>query len=133
MGSAVALALGSDQPSRVRGLVLVDPVDDPLNRPADTGFETFLKNLEGEGYSTLIEGYWKQILVNAGPGVASLVLADLKATPQRTVVESMRALATFDSSRALTTFKGPILSITTPLNDFPSSLSASTRGCRTIA
>jgi pimeloyl-ACP methyl ester carboxylesterase len=50
------------------------------------------------------------------------VLDDLKATPQRTVVESMRGLTRFDSSSALTSFKGPVMSVTTPLNDFPSSL-----------
>jgi pimeloyl-ACP methyl ester carboxylesterase len=46
----------------------------------------------------------------------------MKATPQQTVVQSMRALTRFDSSGALTAFKGPVLSVTTPMNDFPSSL-----------
>jgi pimeloyl-ACP methyl ester carboxylesterase len=122
MGSAAALAFARQQPSRVRGLLLVDPVDDPLKRPADPDFERFLTRLQGSDYAQLIEAYWKQILVNAAPGVASLVLDDLKATPQRTVVESMRGLTRFDSSSALTSFKGPVMSVTTPLNDFPSSL-----------
>ena len=122
MGSAVALTCASDEPSRVRAMLLVDPVDDPFKRPADADSETFLKDLEGAEYPTLIERYWKQILTNAAPGVAPLVLGDLRATPQRTVVESMRALARFDSSGALTAFKGPVMSVTTPLNDFPSSL-----------
>jgi pimeloyl-ACP methyl ester carboxylesterase len=50
------------------------------------------------------------------------VIADLKATPQRTVVDSMRALALFDTSRALARYRGPVMSVTTPLNDHPSSL-----------
>jgi pimeloyl-ACP methyl ester carboxylesterase len=34
----------------------------------------------------------------------------------------MRALARFDTSRALARFRGPVMSVTTPLNDYPSSL-----------
>ena len=106
----------------MRALLLLDPVDDQLSAPLGPGLRDVLEGPRRRGYPTLIEGYWKQILVNAGPGVAALVLGDLRATPPQTVVESMRALAAFDSSRALTAFKGPVMSITTPLNDFPSSL-----------
>ena len=122
MGSAVALAFGREHPSRVRGLLLVDPVDDPFKRPANSGFETFLKALEGPDYTTLIDSYWQQILANGTPETTSVVLADLKATPQRTVLESMRALVRFDSSGALAAHTGPVMSVTTVFNDFPSSL-----------
>ena len=122
MGSAAAVAFASEHPSRVAGLLLVDPVDDPLKRPPDPDFEKSMARLEGDAYSQTIEGYWRQILVHAAPGVQALVMADLKATPQRTVVESMLALARFDTSRALARYRGPVMSVTTPLNDYPSSL-----------
>lgn len=122
MGSAAALAFAAANPSRVRGLLLVDPVDDPLKRPPNPGFEKFLSGLEGSDYPKLIEAYWTQILTNATPGTTSTVMADMTETPQQTVVQSMRALTQFDSSGALEVFKGPVLSVTGPLNDFPSSL-----------
>jgi pimeloyl-ACP methyl ester carboxylesterase len=122
MGSAAALAFASKHPSQVRGLVLVDPVDDPAQRPHDPGFDKFLADLEGPDYAKVVEAYWKQILQNAAPGVEASVVADMKATPQRTVTASIRALAKFRPSRALGAFRGPVLIITTPLNDFPSSL-----------
>lgn len=124
MGSAAALAFAASDPSRVRGIVLVDPVDDPLKRPPNPGFDKFLKNLEGPGYPKLIEAYWTQILVDAQPHVKATVMADMNNTPQETVVQSMRGLTRFDTSGALAKFKGPVLSITSPLNDFPSSLHA---------
>lgn len=122
MGSAAALAFAAANPSRVGGLVLVDPVDDPLKRPPNPGFEKYLDRLEGPDYPKLIEAYWTQILKEAAPATSRSVMADMKATPQPTVVQSMRALTRFDSSAALTKFKGPVLSVTSPLNDFPSSL-----------
>jgi pimeloyl-ACP methyl ester carboxylesterase len=122
MGSAAALAFASEQPSRVAGLLLVDPVDDPLKRPPDPDFEKWMARLESADYEETIEGYWRQILTDATPHTHASVMADLRATPQRTVVESMRALARFDSSRALARYPGPVMSVTTPLNDYPSSL-----------
>jgi pimeloyl-ACP methyl ester carboxylesterase len=122
MGSAAALAFAAAHPDRVRGLLLVDPVDDPLKRPANPGFEKFLARLEGADYPKLIEAYWTQILKEATSSTTASVMADMKATPQQTVVQSMRALTRFDSSGALATFKGPVLTVTSPSNDFPSSL-----------
>ena len=122
MGSAAALAFAAANPSRVKALLLVDPVDDPLKRPPNPGFDKYLARLEGADYPKLIEAYWTQILKEATPATSARVMADMKATPQQTVVQSMRALTRFDSSGALTAFKGPVLSVTTPMNDFPSSL-----------
>jgi pimeloyl-ACP methyl ester carboxylesterase len=122
MGSAAALAFAAANPGRVRGLLLVDPVDDPQRRPANPGFEKFLARLETADYPKLIEAYWTQILKDAAPATSTGVMADMKTTPQQTVVQSMRALTRFDSSGALAKFKGPVLSVTSPSNEFPSSL-----------
>lgn len=122
MGSAAALAFAAANSSRVRGLLLVDPVDDPLKRPPNPAFDKYLERLEGADYPKLIEAYWTQILKDATPETVERTMADLKGTAPKTVVSSMRALTRFDSSGALTKYTGPVMSVTAPLNDFPSSL-----------
>ena len=122
MGGGVAVALAGLAPSRVTGLLLVDPIDDPSKRPVNEAFEAFLRRIDGPEYATAIEAYWSDILTNAGDGVRQQVLADLKATPQATVVGSMRAMTDFNAQAALSTYIGLVLSVTTPMNEFPSSL-----------
>jgi len=122
MGSGAAIAFASQSPDRVAGLLLVDPVDDPAKRPASPGFETFLARLEGPEYTEAIEAYWAQILEHAQPGVKASVIPTMRATAKATVVSSMRGLQTFDASAALARFRGPTMSVTTALNDGPSSL-----------
>jgi pimeloyl-ACP methyl ester carboxylesterase len=122
LGGGVAVALAGLAPSRVAGLFFVDPIDDPSKRPADAGTEAFLGRLEGPEYAAVIEGYWQEILKGSGDAVRRQVLDDLRATPRATVVGSMRAMAGFDAEAALARYDGPMLTLTTPLNEFPSSL-----------
>jgi len=122
LGSGVALAFAAASPDRVAGLLLVDPIDDASKRPANPDFDRFLERLKGAEYATLITAYWTQILKNGRPEVQKQVLADLRAMRQETMVESMRGLQGFDASAALARYKGPVLSVTTPLNDQPTSL-----------
>jgi pimeloyl-ACP methyl ester carboxylesterase len=122
LGGGVALVFAAGSPDRVAGLLLVDPIDDGSKRPADPNFERFLEQLKGADYATLITAYWTQILKNGRPDVQKQVLADLRAMPQETMVESMRSVQGFDASAALARYKGPALTVTTPLNDQPTSL-----------
>lgn len=122
LGGGVAIAFTARWPARVAGLLLVDPIDDPAKREPNPGFDKFLERLEGPEYATLIEAYWRQILQHGRPEVQEKVLADLRAMPRETVVASMRGLRTFDASAALAKYRGPMLTVTTPLNEFPSSL-----------
>ena len=122
MGGGVAAALAGLAPDRVAGLLFVDPIDDPSKRPPDEGSAAFLRRLDGPEYAMAIEAYWLEILKLAGDGVQQQVLADLRATPQATVVGSMRAMTGFNAEATLAAYHGPMLSVTTPLNEFPSSL-----------
>ena len=122
LGGGVAAALAGLVPDRVAGLVFVDPIDDTSKRPPDEGSAAFLRRLEGPEYAMAIEAYWMEILKLAGDGVRQQVLADLRATPQATVVGSMRAMTGFNAQATLAAYHGPMLSVTTPLNEFPSSL-----------
>jgi pimeloyl-ACP methyl ester carboxylesterase len=130
MGGGVALAFAAAWPERVAGLLLVDPIDDPSKRPANPAFERFLERIEGEEYQQLITAYWTQILQNGKRNVQEHVLRDLKATPKETMVASMRGMGAFDASAALAAFKGPALTVTTPLNDTPTSLQKVVPGLR---
>lgn len=122
LGSAAAIAFASRAPDRVAGLLLVDPIDDPSKRPESPGFEDFLRRLAGDEYREAIDTYWTQILQHASPQVRDSVMAAMRATDKRVVIGSMRGLQGFDASAALGQYGGPVMSITTPLNDGPSSL-----------
>ena len=122
LGGGVAAALAGLAPDRVAGVLFVDPIDDPSKRPPDEASAAFLRRLDGPEYAPAIEAYWLEILKLAGDGVRQQVLADLRATPQATVVGSMRAMTGFNAQATLAAYHGPMLSVTTPLNEFPSSL-----------
>jgi pimeloyl-ACP methyl ester carboxylesterase len=130
MGGGVAIALAGQATSRVAGLLLVDPIDDPSKRTADPNFERFLSAVEGSDYRNVIGSYWKQILENSREPVRKLVAGDLDRTPKDTVVRSMRGMMTFNAESALATYRAPMLTITTPMNDFPSSLHKVITGLR---
>ena len=122
MGGGVAVALAGLKPDRIAGLLLVDPIDDPSKRPANEASEAFMRRLAGPEYTVAIETYWLDILTLATNDVREQVLADLKATSPSTVLGSMRAMTSFNAQAALGSYDGPVLSVTTPLNEFPSSL-----------
>jgi pimeloyl-ACP methyl ester carboxylesterase len=130
MGGGVAVAFAGRWPEQAAGLLLVDPIDDPSKRPADQGFEAFLGRLEGPEYATVIADYWTQILQHGQPSVRQKVLDDLKRTPKETVIATMRAMSGFNAESALTRYPGPMLTITTPLNEFPNSLHNVVQGLR---
>ncbi len=122
MGGGVAVAFAGRWPERAAGLLLVDPIDDPSKRPSDPDFEAFLGRLEGADYDRVITDYWTEILQHGEASVREKVLNDLRSTPRQTVIGSMRAMGRFNAESALARYRGPVLTITTPLNEFPSSL-----------
>ncbi len=120
MGGGIALAYAGAHPDRVDRLLLLDPVGDGTQIPA-VSMQPLLDGLESAAYQETIEGYWDTI---TGPNVAvrERLLADLRATPRKTVVEGFKAVPRFDPKPHLARFRGPMLAVVTPSNDYPFSI-----------
>jgi pimeloyl-ACP methyl ester carboxylesterase len=54
--------------------------------------------------------------------VRERLLRDLRATPRDTVIEGFTATTRFDPKPALASYRGPVLAVITPSNDYPFSL-----------
>jgi pimeloyl-ACP methyl ester carboxylesterase len=121
MGGGVALACAAAHPQQVAGVFLVDPIDDPSQRPPDA-MTSFLRRLDSPEYAAEIESYWIQILEGAAPGVKDTVVDDLRQTPRETVIGAMTAMGEFNASTALQRYRGPVMSVISRFNDVPSSL-----------
>ena len=119
MGGGVALTYAGAHPDRVAGLLLVDPIGD--GKQISEGDTKPLFAGLAANYDATIRKYWTGI---AGPdsAVRERLLADLRATPPKTVVPAFRAALQFDPDPSLARYRGPMLSIVTPYNDQPFSL-----------
>jgi pimeloyl-ACP methyl ester carboxylesterase len=119
MGGGVALVYAGTHPDRVAGLLLLDPIGDGKQIPAEEA-SAFVERLDAN-YEAVIQGYWTQI-AGSDPSVQQRLLADLHATPPETVSRVFREAMSFDPDPALAGYPGPILSVVTPNNDQPFSL-----------
>jgi pimeloyl-ACP methyl ester carboxylesterase len=120
LGGGVALAFAGAHPDRVERLLLLDPIGDGTQIPT-AELQPFLDQLDSPAYPATIESYWRTI---AGPDTAvrERLLADLRATPQATVVAGFRATLRFDPTPALLRYRGAALAVVTPANDAAFSL-----------
>jgi pimeloyl-ACP methyl ester carboxylesterase len=119
-GAGVALAYAGAHPERVSHLLVADPVGDGTQTP-EAEVRPFLDALDSPAYTETIESYWSSIAGSDG-AVLERLLRDLRATPRETVVGGLNATMAFDPKPALARFRGPILAVVTPANDFPYSL-----------
>lgn len=121
-GALVALQYAAEHPERVAGLLLVDPAGDFRKVPEEQ-MEPFMAALSSdEAYDGAIEGYWRSMLGGSDPDVQERILADLRSTPKETVVGVFEANRRYDPIPALRRYRGPSLSVITPVNDAPFSL-----------
>jgi len=121
MGGSVAVAYAGAYPQRVAGLLLVDPSGDSTQMPVEE-VQQYLGALESEAYSSVVEGYWGQILTGSAETTEAKVMQDLRDTSKATVVGVFKELFKYNPVPAVERYDGPKLSVITPLNETPFSL-----------
>ncbi len=121
MGGSVAVAYASAYPQQVVGLLLVDPSGDSTQMPVEE-VQQYLGALESEAYSSVVEGYWSQILTGSAETTEAKVMQDLRDTSKATVVGVFKELFKYNPVPALERYAGPKLSVITSLNETPFSL-----------
>jgi len=120
MGAGVALAYAGAHPERVTHLLVADPIGDGTQTP-EAEVRPFLDAVDSPAYAETIEGYWSSIAGSDG-AVLERLLRDLRHTPRETVVRGLYGVMAFDPKPALQRFRGPVLAVVTPENDFPYSM-----------
>ena len=121
LGGVVAVSYAGTYPKRVAGLLLVDPSGDSTQMPVDE-VQQYIGAMESEAYSDFIEGYWNHILTGATKTTQGKVVQDLRNTSKTTVTSISKALFNFDPTAALERYRGPKLSVITPINETPYGL-----------
>ena len=119
LGAGVALAYAAAHPKSVRALFLVDPIGDSSKTPEAAA--PFIAALEKD-YERTIGDYWRGILKGANEVVTAKVIAAMLKTPRTTVIESIKASGRFEAVKRAGEFGGPIVSVISEINNFPTSL-----------
>lgn len=121
MGASIALEYAARHPDRVAGLVLVDG---GFQTAGDLEPETaeFLDGLAGPRYPVLVEQYWDEILAGGDAAVIERVKADLRSTPQASVLGVMHGILDYDHVAAARAYAGPIYLVLSPIGDDDSAL-----------
>ena len=121
LGGSVAVAYAGAYPQQVAGLLLVDPSGDSTQMPVEE-VQHYLGALESDAYSSVVEGYWSQLLTGSAETTAAKIMQDLRDTAKATVVGVFRELFKYNPVPALERYAGPKLSVITALNETPFSL-----------
>jgi pimeloyl-ACP methyl ester carboxylesterase len=121
IGAHVALAVATQAPARVAGVLLADPACDARRLPHGQ-WDSLVRELDSDAYTATAERYFRHLLIGSRTAVAQRVLADLRATPAATIVGTMRATRDFDPIEALAAFRGSKLAVDSYLGDQPCSL-----------
>lgn len=118
-GGAVAVYAGM-HPDRVRALLFVDPIGD--QRSVSMQLDMLVQLLESPSFQATAGAYYEGILTNASSSVRESVLSALNQTSQEAIVGAFKSIAVFDPVANLEPFSGPMLTVISDLNNFPTSL-----------
>jgi pimeloyl-ACP methyl ester carboxylesterase len=118
LGGAVAVEVAGRHPERVAGLLLLDPASDGRSMPEEQK-AGLMAALRGDSYQSTIEGYWASLMQPSSEAVRQRLLADVRRTRKEVAVGSLAGLLVFDPVTPLSRYRGPRLSIITPLNEVP--------------
>ncbi len=118
-GGAVAVYAGM-HPQKVRALLFVDPIGD--QRSIRMQIDMLVQFLESPSFHATAGAYYEGILTNAAPSVRESVLSALGQTSQEAIVGAFKSIAAFDPIAKLEPFSGPMLTVISDLNNFPTSL-----------
>ena len=119
-GALTAWSCAVAAPTRVAGLLLVDPAIDARTLPAGM-VEGVLTAMRGPDYRKVTEDYYRSI-AGSNQIVADRVVAEALATPQATIVGGFEALRDFDPHRFAGAYRGAMLSIIQPKMDIDGAL-----------
>lgn len=120
LGGAAALKLASGRPSRVAGLLLLDPAPDSSGM-TDSQRRSLVESFARDPAAEL-EWYYRQYLEGAAPGVADAVLGDLGKARATALLGGLRASLEWSPGAELEKWAGPVRLLLSPLQDEPGSL-----------
>jgi len=109
MGGAAAIAYAAAHPDRVAGLVLAGT---PGRTPNSQAMQV-MSALESDKYQETMDGYMKQLLADARPGVDTLVENGFRRVSKEPSMSIIKAMFAFDPIEPLKKYKGPVLIIST--------------------
>jgi pimeloyl-ACP methyl ester carboxylesterase len=118
LGGAAAVEYAGRHPDRVAGLLLLDPASDGRSMPEEQKIG-LMAALRGDAYQATAEGYWATLIQPSSEAIRRRLVDDLRRTRREAIVGSLAALLEFDPVTPLTRYRGPQLSIITPLNEVP--------------
>lgn len=116
-GGAVATAVAGRAPSRVAGLLLLDPASDGRKMPAPVA-EGLMRSLETD-YTKVVHEYWESMLGGSKPEVHARLMNEIDGAARATVVGTLASLLTFDPVTPLESYRGLKHTVITRLNEGP--------------
>lgn len=123
LGGAVAAELAGRRPERVAALLLLDPASDARGMPEEQK-AGLLASIRGDDWLAALEAHWSSMLAPSTDAVRHELLEGLRATRREAVVGPLEALLSHDAITPLLRYRGPALSLITPLNLVPTAYHA---------
>ncbi len=120
LGALPAIAYAAAHPTRVAGLVLVDPNGDQTRLPR-AEVDTFLDAVRRDPVEET-ESYFRQLVVGGDRQAARCILEDLNQTHPDAIIRALEGAAAWSPLAPLAAYPGPKIALVSELNSLPISL-----------